>query len=63
MSALEHETYCLPRPDLTEPRIESYWIDRTDENGYVVGRVLCTRCQDCGAAFYEGAIPTTAKVD
>ncbi len=52
---LEHEVFCLPRPGSDEPRIESYQADRPGPDGIeIAARVTVTRCQECGAATYEG---------
>lgn len=55
MSAgIEHEEFCLPRPDEDRPRIESYRGERSNEHGVVVARPLVQRCLDCGAQTVDG---------
>ncbi len=59
---LIHESYCLPRPGETEPRVESYRIEQYDDAGSVViNRPQVTRCIECGAHQVTGALPTVAR--
>ncbi len=52
---IEHERFCLPRPGETEPRVESYAVDRYSADGVtVVSRPTLTRCIECGAQVVEG---------
>ncbi len=54
VAPVRHEPFCLPRPGLTEPRIEGYTHYEDDP---ITGRSRAThavlRCMDCGAAHYE----------
>lgn len=51
---LQHEPYCLPQPGETEPRIESYRAERSDDMGRVISRPRVTRCIECAAQIVEG---------
>jgi hypothetical protein len=46
-----HEEFCLPRPDATEPRIETYPVTG-DGPGGIPRTLTVTRCIECGAARY-----------
>lgn len=55
---LIHEEFCLPRPGMTAPRIERYPFTKYADNGITpVGVVDVERCQECGAAAYDGQRP------
>ena len=51
---IRHEEFCLPRPGLTEPRIESYnYFDDDPKSGRSRATHRVTRCLECGAANYQ----------
>ncbi len=50
----EHEPFCLPRPGADTPRIEKYSAYRYSEQGHAVSTIQVVRCQECGAASYNG---------
>lgn len=55
VSALEHESWCGPRPGNDEPRIESYTLPRYDQTGVVVtSYARVTRCVECGVQEVAG---------
>ena len=45
---LVHEIFCLPRPDQTEPRIESYPFYA---DGGAITHII-TRCIECGVSVH-----------
>jgi hypothetical protein len=50
---IRHEDFCLPRPGLDEPRIESYpYLGDDPETGRSRPVAQVTRCMECGAAHY-----------
>lgn len=52
---IKHAYFCLPRPGLTEPRLESFHRDRTGDDGTtVIARPRVTRCLECAEQFVEG---------
>ncbi len=52
---IEHEKFCLPRPGADEPRIESFTVPRTAQDGVThVGYARVTRCIECGSQSVEG---------
>ncbi len=53
-AAPTHAEFCLPRPGEDAPRIETYGAPRYNEQGYLVSTVRVVRCQECGAATYDG---------
>ncbi len=53
-AAFEHAEYCLPRPGADAPRMEKYGSPRYNEQNQVVAVVTVLRCQECGAATYNG---------
>lgn len=56
-TALEHQTYCLPRPGNDAPRVESYRLPRWSDDGVTqVGSVTVVRCTECGRATYDGVL-------
>ncbi len=53
---VRHEEFCLPRPDATTPRIETYpYLQDDPETGRAMQTHTVTRCLECGAANYERA--------
>ncbi len=53
-ATFEHAEYCLPRPGADAPRMEKYGSPRYNEQNQVVAVVTVLRCQECGAATYDG---------
>ncbi len=54
-TAIEHESYCLPRPGEDEPRIETFRAARTGQDGITVtSRPVVTRCVECGSQTVTG---------
>lgn len=53
-TTLRHLDFCLPRPGASEPRVESYRVERSNQAGVVVGRPLVVRCVECGAQTVDG---------
>jgi hypothetical protein len=52
---LEHERFCLPRPGEQQPRIESFVVTRTAQDGVThIGYARVTRCLECAAQTVEG---------
>ncbi len=52
---LRHAYFCLERPGADGPRLESYDAPRYGEDGTThIGVVRVVRCQECGAATYDG---------
>lgn len=51
---LRHESFCLPRPELTAPRIEGFvhYID-DPASGRSRPSHNVKRCLECGAADYQ----------
>lgn len=49
-----HMAFCMSRPGLDEPRIESYRASRTTADGAPAGSVAVVRCCECGSATYDG---------
>lgn len=54
LPALRHEVFCLPRPDLDEPRIEGFvhYMDDPD-SGRSRASHNVRRCVECGVASYQ----------
>ncbi len=53
---LRHEEFCLPRPDETAPRIETFpYLQDNPATGRSTKTHTVTRCLECGAANYERA--------
>jgi hypothetical protein len=51
---IRHEEFCLPRPGLTGPRIESYvHSDDDPTTGRSRPTHNVTRCIECGVANYQ----------
>lgn len=51
---VRHEEFCLPRPELDEPRLESYaYLGDDPKTGRSRPIAQVTRCMECGAAHYE----------
>lgn len=51
---VRHEEFCLPRPGLTEPRIETFAAMSDDpKTGKSQPTHDVTRCLECGAATYR----------
>lgn len=54
-TALQHEEYCAPRPGEDAARVEAYTASRDNEHGGMpIPAVRVVRCQECGAASYDG---------
>lgn len=53
-AALNHEPYCLPRPGETEPRIDTFRSERTNDTGHVIARPHVQRCLECAAQTVDG---------
>lgn len=53
-ATIQHADFCKPRPELREPRTESYLAERTNEYGIVIARPLVTRCIECGEQTVQG---------
>ena len=53
-STLEHRKFCLPRPGLDKPRLETYLADKYADDGTPAGHVSVYRCQECGVASFDG---------
>ncbi len=54
-TTIDHEKFCLPRPGADEPRIESFTVPRTAQDGVThIGQARVTRCIECGAQSVEG---------
>jgi len=52
---LKHEDFCLPRPGLDEPRVESYYATSYADDGITIaGNIRVVRCCECAAASYDG---------
>ncbi len=51
---VDHADFCQPRPGETEPRIESYLAERTNEAGFVIARPRVVRCMECGNQTVTG---------
>ncbi len=51
---IEHPGWCpaVRLAGLTTPRIETYVVERRDDNGDKVCDVHCTRCLECGEINY-----------
>jgi hypothetical protein len=49
---VSHEEFCLPRPELSEVRMESYPAVGLDNRGQE-RTLIVTRCIECGAATYR----------
>ena len=55
-STVQHEGFCLPRPGLDAPRLETYTQPVYQDDGITPTRyVRVERCIECGAATYDGA--------
>ncbi len=53
---LRHEDFCLPRPDETAVRIETFpYLQDDPATGRATKTHTVTRCLECGAANYERA--------
>lgn len=51
---IRHEEFCLPRPGMDEPRIESYvHTDDDPKTGLSRPTHDVSRCLECGAATYK----------
>lgn len=51
---LEHEPFCLPRPDEKKLRIESFKVTRYGPDGAaLLAQPTVTRCVECGAQVVE----------
>lgn len=53
LAAVQHEHFCLPRPDSKEPRLEGYVSYEDDAAGKSRPAAFVTRCLECGAVHYE----------
>ncbi len=54
-AAIEHESYCLPRPGEDAPRTEAFRAERYGKDGItVVSRPVVHRCQECAAQTVTG---------
>ena len=49
-----HMDFCMARPGLDEPRIESYRAQKTGPDGSPAGSVAVRRCVECAATLYDG---------